>query len=93
MAPRGRAAQPSRDTRKTNYAKQLALSYFPIKMIAVLDRLRFSYDVQECLRNFERITYDFRIGEFVAKFLNSSKLLNRIPDRPTIARIDRVVFA
>ena len=26
MAPRGRAAQPSRDTRKTNKAKQLALS-------------------------------------------------------------------
>ena len=26
MAPRGRATQPSRDTRKTNKAKQLALS-------------------------------------------------------------------
>ena len=26
MAPRGRAPQPSRDTRKTNSAKQLALS-------------------------------------------------------------------
>ena len=26
MAPRGRAAQPSRDTRKTNLAKQSALS-------------------------------------------------------------------
>ena len=26
VAPRGRAAQPSRDTRKTNKAKQLALS-------------------------------------------------------------------
>ena len=26
VAPRGRAAQPSRDTRKTNYAKQPALS-------------------------------------------------------------------
>ena len=26
MAPRGRAAQPLRDTRKTNQAKQLALS-------------------------------------------------------------------
>ena len=26
MAPQGRATQPSRDTRKTNYAKQPALS-------------------------------------------------------------------
>ena len=26
VAPRGRAAQPSQDTMKTNYAKQLALS-------------------------------------------------------------------
>ena len=34
VAPRGRAAQPSRDTRKTK-AKQSAL--FPIKMIAILE--------------------------------------------------------
>ena len=27
VAPRGRAAQPSRDTRKTNLAKQPALSF------------------------------------------------------------------
>ena len=33
MAPRGRATQPPRDTRKTNQAKQPALSLFPIKMI------------------------------------------------------------
>ena len=41
------------------------------------NRLRFSYDVQECHRNL------VRIGEFVAKVLNSSKLLSQIPDRPT----------
>ena len=35
MAPRGRATQPSRDTRKTNQAKQPVL--FPIKMIAKLE--------------------------------------------------------
>ena len=27
MAPQGRAAQPSRDTRKTNFAKQLSHDY------------------------------------------------------------------
>ena len=36
VAPRGRAAQPPRDTRKTNSAKQPALSS-PIKMIAMLE--------------------------------------------------------
>ena len=35
IAPQGRAAQTSRDTRKTNYAKQPTL--FPIKMIAILE--------------------------------------------------------
>ena len=34
MAARGRAAQPSRDTRKTSKATG---SLFPIKMIAILD--------------------------------------------------------
>ena len=44
IAPRGRATQPSRDTRKTNKAKQpalslsLSLSLFPIKMIAKLEK-------------------------------------------------------
>ena len=33
MAPRGRAPQQLRDTRKTNYAKN-HISLFPIKMIA-----------------------------------------------------------
>ena len=32
MAPRGRAAQPSRDTRKTNKAKQPALSS-PLRLL------------------------------------------------------------
>ena len=36
MTPRGRATQQSRDTRKTNKAKQPALSS-PIKMIAKLE--------------------------------------------------------
>ena len=35
IAPRGRATQQSRDTRKANLAKQVAL--FPIKMIAKLE--------------------------------------------------------
>ena len=47
------------------------------------NRLRFSYDIQECLRNWYESRTIFRIGEFVAKVLNSSKLLSRIPDRPT----------
>ena len=37
VVPGGRAAQPSQDTRKTNYAKQPALSPFPIKMIIILE--------------------------------------------------------
>ena len=37
MTPRGRATQQPRDTRKTNQAKQPALSLFPIKMIAKLE--------------------------------------------------------
>ena len=36
MRPQGRAKQQSRDIRKTNQAKQPALSY-PIKMIAKLE--------------------------------------------------------
>ena len=34
MAPRGRAAQPSQDTRKTNYAKQSALSSFVVRIVS-----------------------------------------------------------
>ena len=37
VVPGGRAAQPSQDTRKTNEAKQPALSLFPIKMIIILE--------------------------------------------------------
>ena len=36
VAPRGRAAQPSRDTRKTNLSKATS-SLFPIEMIAILE--------------------------------------------------------
>ena len=46
-------------------------------------RLRIDYDVQDCRRNWYESRMIFRIGEFVAKVLNSSKLLSRIPDRPT----------
>ena len=37
VASRGRATQQSRDTRKINKAKQLALSLLPIQMIAKLE--------------------------------------------------------
>ena len=52
-------------------------------------RLRIDYDSVTMCKNQLRcpIWYEprtiFRIGEFVAKVLNSSKLLSRIPDRPT----------
>ena len=39
VVPRGRAAQPSQDTRKTSEVKQPAL-FFPIKMIAILERTK-----------------------------------------------------
>ena len=50
-------------------------------------RLRIDYDSVTMSKNALGIWYEsltiFRIGEFVAKVLNSSKLLSRIPDRPT----------
>ena len=50
-------------------------------------RLRIDYDSITMVKNAVGIWYEsrtiFRIGEFVAKVLNSSKLLSRIPDRPT----------
>ena len=50
-------------------------------------RLRIDYDSVTMSKNALGIWYEsltiFRIGEFVAKDLNSSKLLSRIPDRPT----------
>ena len=50
-------------------------------------RLRIDYDSVTMSKNALEIRYEsrtiFRIGEFVAKVLNSSKLLSRIPDRPT----------
>ena len=50
------------------------------------NRLRFSCNVQECIRNVLWSSTIFQIGEFVAKVLNSSKLLSRIPDRHTIGK-------
>ena len=48
---------------------------------------RVDYDSVTMSKNALGIWYEsrtiFRIGEFVAKVLNSSKLLGRIPDRPT----------
>ena len=50
-------------------------------------RPRIDYDSVTKSKNILGIWYEsrtiFRIGEFVAKVLNSSKLLSRIPDRPT----------
>ena len=50
-------------------------------------RLRIEYDSVTMSKNALGIWYEsrtiFRIGEFVAKVLNSSNLLSRIPDRPT----------
>ena len=50
-------------------------------------RLRIDYDSVTMSNNVLGIWYEsrtiFRIGEFVAKVLNSSKLLSRIPDMPT----------
>ena len=50
-------------------------------------RHRIDYDSVTISKNALGIWYEsrtiFRIGEFVAKVLNSSKLLSRIPDRPT----------
>ena len=55
--------------------------------INALKRLRIDYDSVTMSKNALGIRYEsrtiFRIGEFVAKVLNSSKLLSRIPDRPT----------
>ena len=49
--------------------------------------LRIDYDSVTMSKNALEIWYKsrtiFRIEEFVAKVLNSSKLLSRIPDRPT----------
>ena len=50
------------------------------------ERLRIDYDSITMSKNAIGIWYEsrmiFRIGEFVAKVLNISKLLSRIPDRP-----------
>ena len=50
-------------------------------------RPRIDYDSVTISKHALGIWYEsrtiFRIGEFVAKVLNSSKLLSRVPDRPT----------
>ena len=61
------------------------------------NKLRVATNAPKCLRidnnsvmmfknalgNWYESRIIFRIGEFVAKVLNSSKLFSRIPDRPT----------
>ena len=67
------------------------ISRFPTNELRVAciarKRLRNDYDSVTMSKNALGIRYEsrtiFRIGEFVAKVLNSSKLLSRIPDRPT----------
>ena len=67
------------------------ISGFPTNELRVASvaqkRLRIDYDSVTMSKNALGIWYEsrtiFRIGEFVAKVLNSSKLLSRIPDRPT----------
>ena len=67
------------------------ISQFPTNELRVATiapkRLRIDYDSDTMSKNALGIRYEsrtiFRIGEFVAKVLNSSKLLSRIPDRPT----------
>ena len=67
------------------------ISRFPTNELRVATnaqkRLRIDYDSVTMSKNALGIWYEsrtiFRIGEFVAKVLNSSKLLSRIPDRPT----------
>ena len=67
------------------------ISRFPTNELSVATnaqkRLRIDYDSVTMSKNALGIWYEsrtiLRIGEFVAKVLNSSKLLSRIPDRPT----------
>ena len=47
------------------------------------NRLRFSYNVQECIRNLLRIKHDFSNRRIRGQVLNSSNFLIPIPDRPT----------
>ena len=67
------------------------ISRFPTNELRVATiaqkRLRIDYNSVTMSKNALGIWYEsrtiFRIGEFVANVLNSSKLLSRIPDRPT----------
>ena len=51
--------------------------------------LRFSYDAYEWTTNLLRINNNFWNRKYVAKILNSSKLLSRIPNRSRIERIKK----
>ena len=67
------------------------ISRFPTNELRVASNapkhLRIDYDSVTMSKNALGIWYEsrmiFRTGEFVAKVLKSSKLLRRIPDRPT----------
>ena len=67
------------------------ISQFPTNELRVAanaqNRLQIDYDSVTMSKNALGFWYKsrtiFRIGEFVVKVLNSSKLLSRIPDRPT----------
>ena len=67
------------------------ISQFPTNELRVATnaskRLRIEYDSVTMSKNALGIWYEsrtiFQIGEFVVKVLNCSKLLSRIPDRPT----------
>ena len=47
------------------------------------NRLRFSYNVKECIRNLLRINHDFSNRGIRGQVLNRSNFLIPIPDRPT----------
>ena len=72
------------------------ISRFPTNELRVAiiapKRLRIDYDSVTMSKNALGIGYEsrtiFRIGEFVAKVLNGSKLLSRIPIDLRIARTD-----
>ena len=52
------------------------------------NRLRFSYNVQECIRNLLRIKHDFSNRGIRGQVLNSSFFLSQIPIGLQIARTD-----
>ena len=68
---------PSNELRvATNAEKRLRIDYDSVTMSNTCNALGIWYESRTI----------FRIGEFVAKVLNSSKLLSRIPDSPTTCK-------